>query len=221
MDIPFLKDPKKVLKSQDFNTLTEVASHIYVQDFSLEESFCRNLIEKFENDPRKAKGHSGKGYDDETKDTWDLHLTSFDCYRTEDKTLHHALTKSIKDFKKFLEYENEVKFFDCPCSSFANDTGYQLQKYIPGGGYIWHQDGDGGLTMKRNQATGARSLVFMWYLSDVEWGGQTGFKHQNALVEPKIGRLVLFPASWTHLHCAYPVVAGTKYIITGWVFEET
>ena len=130
MDIPFLKDPKKISKSQDFNNLTEVAPHIYIQDFSLKESFCYELIEKFEKDQRKGKGYSGRGYDDETKDTWDLHLTSLDCYQTEDKVLHSALTKSIGDFKKFIEYDGDVKFYTCPRSSFANDTGYQLQKYI-------------------------------------------------------------------------------------------
>ena len=112
MDIPLLKDQKEILKSQDFSILTEVAPQIYIQDFSLEESFCRNLIEKFENDPRKTKGHSGKGYDDETKDTWDLHITTLNCYKEEDQILQTAIrlspgtaleAVSEKDIQKGLE----------------------------------------------------------------------------------------------------------------------
>ena len=221
MYIPLLKEPKEVNKTETFETLTEVAPQIYIIDNSLSEEFCKNLIARFDQDPRKVKGVSGNGYNEETKDTHDLHISSLSDYSAEDKVFHAALNKSVNDFKQMVECKDGVKFFNCPKSSFANDTGYQLQRYIPGGGYIWHHDGDGGSGIKKNIATGARSLVFMWYLNEVNWGGGTGFKHQDVIVEPKTGRLVLFPASWTHIHCAYPVVAGTKYISTGWIFEQT
>jgi len=36
-------------------------------------------------------------------------------------------------------------------------------------------------------------------------------------VKPKKGRLILFPAGFTHTHRGNPPLDGEKYIITGWV----
>jgi len=59
-----------------------------------------------------------------------------------------------------------------------------------------------------------RVLAWMIYLNDVE-AGETEFLYQGIRVKPKTGRVVLWPASFTHLHRGNPP-STTKYIITGW-----
>jgi len=59
-----------------------------------------------------------------------------------------------------------------------------------------------------------RVLAWMIYLNDVD-AGETEFLYQGIRVRPKTGRVVLWPASFTHLHRGNPP-ANVKYIITGW-----
>jgi hypothetical protein len=58
----------------------------------------------------------------------------------------------------------------------------------------------------------------MWYLNDVEEGGETEF-FGNYKIKPETGKFVLFPATWTYPHAALVPRSGDKYIITGWFYE--
>ena len=59
----------------------------------------------------------------------------------------------------------------------------------------------------------------MVYLNTVpsQNGGGTDFLHQKLTLQPEAGTIVLWPASYTHVHRGNPPLSGTKYIITGWV----
>ena len=61
-----------------------------------------------------------------------------------------------------------------------------------------------------------RILAWMFYLNDIELGGETEFLHQRLRIKPEKGKCVLFPASFTHCHRGNPPLAATKYIVTGW-----
>jgi hypothetical protein len=63
----------------------------------------------------------------------------------------------------------------------------------------------------------SRVLVFTLYLNDVEEGGETEFLYLSKRVQPKTGRMVIWPAGFTHTHRGNPPLKGDKYIITGWV----
>ena len=62
-----------------------------------------------------------------------------------------------------------------------------------------------------------RQVVFTLYLNDVDMGGETEFLYKSLRIEPKMGRLVLWPSTWTYLHRGNPPLSGSKYIMTGWV----
>jgi hypothetical protein len=88
--------------------------------------------------------------------------------------------------------------------------GLQTQKTEPGQGYhVWHDDGGDD-----------RLMTFIIYLNDVEEGGETEFLNQHQRIVPKRGRVVLFPASYTHTHRGNPPINGEKYILTGWVYSK-
>ena len=87
----------------------------------------------------------------------------------------------------------------------------QMQRVRPGQGYhIWHCE-------NATLALCHRVLVPILYLNDVESGGETEFLYQSMRIAPKMGTLVLFPASFTHTHRGNPPLSGDKYIITSWL----
>src|SRR3989338_4828964 len=88
------------------------------------------------------------------------------------------------------------------------DTGYFLTRYEKGQGfYDWHIDAG-------NDATINRLFSCLIYLNDVEEGGETEFFYQKVTIKPVKGRMVLFPAAWTHLHRGTAPVSGDKFIMT-------
>lgn len=88
-----------------------------------------------------------------------------------------------------------------------------MQKTEPlsGEGYhMWHAERFG-------IASTERVLAWTIYLNDVSEGGETEFLYQGKRVEAKAGRIVIWPAGWTHLHRGNPPLSNTKYILTGWI----
>lgn len=87
----------------------------------------------------------------------------------------------------------------------------KIQKTMPGEGYhLWHCERD-GVTRAR------RLLLVMLYLNDVEEGGETEWLYQHKRVQPKAGRIVISPSTFTHFHRGNPPLSGPKYMINGWV----
>jgi hypothetical protein len=93
----------------------------------------------------------------------------------------------------------------------AASLDVKLQRTPPRGGYhVWHCEQDG-------LQHGNRVLVWTIYLNDIPYNeGETEFLWQGMRVNPKLGRCVMWPASFTHHHRGNPVYTHDKYIATGW-----
>ena len=78
--------------------------------------------------------------------------------------------------------------------------------------YHWHIDSG-------SHEFSYRQLVAIFYLNDLKknQGGTTEFFHQDVIITPKAGKLILFPPFWTHKHRGAEVIFGKKYIATTWV----
>lgn len=62
-----------------------------------------------------------------------------------------------------------------------------------------------------------RILVWMVYLNTLEVDdGTTEFMYQDLQISPKKGKLVIWPAHFTHIHRGNPPRKNIKYIATGW-----
>ena len=59
-----------------------------------------------------------------------------------------------------------------------------------------------------------RYLVLLWYLNDVEQGGETHFPQLDVTVPARTGRLLMFPPYWMYQHEGLPPVSGEKYIVS-------
>ena len=89
----------------------------------------------------------------------------------------------------------------------------KMKRIKPGGGFhTWHYEGLGEYSK--------RKLVCQLYLNDIPNAGETEFLYQNKRINAKEGRLLVFPADWTHTHRGNPPIGtSNKYIITTWLFE--
>lgn len=63
-------------------------------------------------------------------------------------------------------------------------------------------------------AVSNRYLVLLWYLNDVEQGGETAFVDLGVEVKPKAGRMLMFPPYWMFQHEGRPPLSGDKYILS-------
>lgn len=87
----------------------------------------------------------------------------------------------------------------------------KIQKTEPAQGYhVWHTEVNG-------QSNCRRLAAFILYLNDVEEGGETEFLYLKRRIQPKQGRLMIWPSGYVHTHRGNPPLAGTKYIMTGWI----
>jgi hypothetical protein len=88
----------------------------------------------------------------------------------------------------------------------------KVQRTKPTEGYhIWHCESSG-------RDMSSRMAVFMLYLNTIREGGETEFLYTEQRIKPVEGRLLIWPAGYTHTHRGNPPLGGqTKYVITGWV----
>jgi hypothetical protein len=59
-------------------------------------------------------------------------------------------------------------------------------------------------------------MVYMTYLEAPKEGGETEFLHQSLRIKPIVGRTLIWPAGYTHIHRGNPPIDGEKMYIDGW-----
>ena len=91
-------------------------------------------------------------------------------------------------------------------------TTLKIQKTLPTEGYhVWHIEHGQGFDNE------PRAFAFTVYLNNIEEGGETEFLHFSKRVQPKTGRIVIWPAAFPYLHRGNPPLLGDKYILTSWM----
>lgn len=189
------------------NKLKEAKAHsfIFEKKQALPDFLCDDMISRFEaNETDQYTGRVGsdQGSNTSLKKTTDIIVSGKEHWKDVDNNLFRSLAMALKEFKELYPYFGDMSRF--------KDMGYNLQRYQPGEYYHWHVDAD-------NLDLASRQLVALWYLNDVEVGGETDFVHQQLSITPEKGKLVLFPPFWTHQHRAAVVEKGVKYIATTWI----
>jgi len=104
-----------------------------------------------------------------------------------------------------------------------NYEDLQLLKYEVGQYYNAHHD---YITHQRDRHSGPRILTFFLYLSDVEEGGGTKLNDLDIVIQPKMGRALLWPSVMNYnpldkdfrtRHEALVVEKGTKFAANAWI----
>ena len=110
-----------------------------------------------------------------------------------------SLFENLKKYKKKYNLDH--------IDEFVLQPEYHIQKFEEGGGYFPPH-------CEHSPHEPYRILVWMFYLNDAKSG--TRFHHYNKTYRAKTGRMLMWPAGWTHLHSGVIPNKGDKYIISGW-----
>lgn len=216
---------------------------IDVIDDVLSPQLCTQLIERFEKSPNRTQGKTGGGVDLDKKRSVDVSISQqpefADLFKQVMQLTGEQLVKYIEKYYYALvgpigltvRHPNTgepVKltgenFEEVGKPNLNNLVNYlfrigdiNAQRYTAGnGGYpYWHSEVYP--QAPHNEAL-HRVLLFMFYLNDVEDGGETEFYYQDKAVKPKAGRMVIAPAYFTHTHRGQIPRSNDKYILTSWL----
>jgi len=179
-------------------------SFVYTRDNALSGEFCEDVVRRFEAAlDEQYQGHIGQTAitDQSVKRSTDLVVSGKAHWKDVDRALFRSLAGALRTLAE------RHPFF----GGAFKDMGYAVQRTLPGEYYHWHIDGG-------SHSFSHRQLVAIWYLNDVAGpGGETEFRYQDLRIEPRVGRLLLFPPFWTHEHRGVTLQRGVKYIATTWV----
>ena len=192
--------------------MKQLSDFIFIKDDVLSSEFCESVIKKFEDEGQSRPGGTGKfnTFNPTVKQSHDLFIEPSNGWGDQDSVFFESLSECYK-----IYHEQCVE--SIPGNNYYNnlhDRGYKLQRTMPGGFYHWHNDF--GVGDERPGKLGERLITFIWYLNDVNEGGHTEFM-DGTKVQPKQGRILLFPCTWMYGHRGVPPVNETKYICTGWL----
>ncbi|MEE2023060.1 MULTISPECIES: 2OG-Fe(II) oxygenase [Alkalimonas] len=219
---------------------------IEVYDDALSPAFCQQLIADFEQSAHKAPGRTGGGVDPSKKISTDLYLNEHAAYQQHLHTIIEATSNYAEQyFRKHhfaligpialtirhpqtgqpvaLTHDNFTEFGSDKVADYMRALfrigAVQMQKYDAGKGNYNYWHSEVYPQQPHNEAL-HRALLFMFYLNDVEDGGQTEFYYQNKAIQPKTGRMVIAPAYFTHTHRGCIPVSNDKYILTSWILFQ-
>jgi len=185
---------------------------------ALSDDFCDHLVKIFQkNWDNHYQGMVGSGVViKETKNTRDFDLMQYaDLYSDEIKTLTEAANDKIDDYiLKYKQFPN----FDTPLYLFQQGTFYpnwQLQYYEKCEGHFQRYHTESEYNEFSN-----RIFAVMFYLNDVEEGGETEFPYWDLKIKPKKGTFLVWPAPWPWVHCGHIPMSSDKYIVTTWLVRN-
>ncbi|KID57842.1 proline hydroxylase [Pseudoalteromonas luteoviolacea] len=219
---------------------------IRVYDNALSAEFCNKFMQTFDESPHLAQGQTSGGVDLSKKVSQDLYLNNHPEYQSQLREIEQATSKYLFEY---IEEHFFMMLGAFGLNVYHPQTGQpvnltmdnfeeigkpqlpiltqqlfrlgpiQAQKYpVNKGGYpYWHSEVYPQL--HHNEAL-HRVLLFMFYLNDVEDGGETEFFYQNKKLTPKQGSMVIAPSYFTHTHRGNMPLSNDKYILTSWVLFQ-
>ena len=173
--------------------------------------YCKQLIETFEQRASMQLTEHQTGFKNQDERIFmdmsnhnnmfhvDADLCKF-FYQTVVKTYEEKYGKKYDSLRAVVQH---------------SPKGMSIQKTRPHQGYhAWHCE-------CADLCTSSRVMAYTLYLNSVEEGGETEFLYQGVKIKPEPGKLVFFPAYYTHPHRGNPIYKGVKYIVSGWyTFDE-
>lgn len=180
---------------------------------AVSKEFCEDVISRFEMDKRTVIGSTVSGVDETVKKSVDLPISSLELRKDWQDVIDkvgECVTQGLRTYQKYVDTEG-LDRSRCIHKTIDDVTiGLpQIQKTEKNGFYTWHHD-----------SFLNRFFTYILYINDVEdgVGGTTEFLCGKT-IQPKAGKLVIFPASLTYLHRGNKLKDGVKYIITNFIYE--
>jgi len=173
---------------------------IEIYDDALSVENCDKLIEYFNKSPQGKGMLSSRIVDPTQKQSTELKDSLFSSQSIPLQLISSTLQEHTN---RYVEKYTPLKY----TGEWGVDDEFTLKKFEgeDDGFKAWHTE--------HCLAKPKRILVWMFYLNDAQSGTEF-FHHPN--IESKKGRLVIWPAGWTHFHKGVTPNKGIKYIMSGW-----
>lgn len=193
-------------------------AEIFIDDITI----CDEVITFFENykgskrvtGSKRSTADHAKGLQEyrtvevKGRNCVDFSLSVDDVYTQEDLNFFVPFFDFLK--KQIQLYEKKTTICHWPVFFLEE---FNIQKYVPPHGVYsrlhYEQNFDSELFFRRH-------YVWCLYLNTVDVGGETFFPKQKVKVKAEKGKLVIFPAHFTHPHKGLKA-DQVKYIATGWL----
>lgn len=183
-------------------------SENYIREYHkvLPVDLCHNLIALFKENS-KDQGPSTVGIDSinlpiRNSDT--IPITGHSAFTEVDRELNLILLKRYKHYRQTV-------LSSYPMESTLYPEGYQLIKYKQNKGYFRAHIDVGEFS------SCTRALSVLVYLNTVDEGGETDFPEWGVKIKAEIGKVIIFPPYFTHLHEGLMPISSDKYILATWL----
>ena len=169
---------------------------------------CDKLVEFFKNNKDlQSQGVTSGGKVLEAKSRVDISIKPNDLKKERYKIFNEFIIELYNCYKDYIEQWPFLKSF----AQTIDIGSFNIGEYSKGDHFSRiHSERTSINTLRR-------VFAFMIYLNDVSDGGNTFFEHYNLSIKPKKGKMLIWPAEWTHAHRGEVLNEDKKYIITGWL----
>ena len=175
----------------------------YIEDNSLSPDICDDVIDFYHSNEQH---HEHIDYVDKKPKFTQMNFSKHVGFES---NLHKAVMKAgMKAIDNYRSHVKETEYW-------SKDYGYEyfrIKHYRAGSDdqFTTHIDSN----TKDNYM---RFLAFFWYLNDVEVGGTTEFTNFDLTIQPKKGRLFIFPPLWLYPHRGNPTVSNDKFLLSSYL----
>ena len=183
------------------NATTDVRRYVQWFDGALTAEFCAKLIDSFNQMPHL---HTSNGRERRTtlnESAW----TELNISPIADNAFKGFFFAEID---KYLTLYNERMGLTIPIPKRPRLEDLRIKRYLKGADEKFQPHFDS------IDSVANRYLVFLWYLNDVEVGGETEFCDLGIKVQARTGRLLMFPPYWMFQHAGLASLSNDKYIIS-------
>jgi len=179
-----------------------LVDYIRTYDDVVDANFCDNAVELFESDESVQEK-----IDREQRPTFtevnisQQYLKKNTVWMETNVLVQQAYVQCVS------EYLDEMDLGPDFPSKYAFEE-FRLKRYVAGTDDEFKDHVD-----VQDYFSARRFLVCFLYLNDVKDGGNTEFPKLDHTIQPKRGRMLVFPSNWMYRHAGRPVIRGTKYIL--------
>ena len=174
----------------------------YVRDNSLEPELCDEILNVFH-----ANHHLHERYEKNLKPNF----TQFNF--TANLNLYPDLHNKVmlRTFDMINEYKNKVQESIFWQENFGFEQ-FRIKSYQKGTDDQFDSHVD-----STDKESSLRFLAFFWYLNDVDQGGDTEFLNFDLTIQPRKGRLFIFPPMWMYPHRGNVTISHDKYLLSSYL----
>lgn len=180
---------------------SNVKSYVQTFDAALPKGFCDQLISSFAQTTERHLIRSPGWRAGLDESSW----TELDISALADNAFKGFFYKQVEDH---LALYNQRLGLTLPVPPTPLISEMRIKRYRAGTGEAFQPHFDAIYEVAN------RYLVFLWYLNDVDEGGETEFCDLGIKVAARTGRLLMFPPYWMYQHAGRPPISGDKYILS-------